>query len=56
LFGLRLVLRLLPVLLRFQLFNGFQLETVLKHHRDFVAGTNRDDRVILLSAFDVVLA
>jgi hypothetical protein len=44
----------LPVLFRFQLFNGFQLETILEHHGDFVAGTNRNDRVILLGAFDVI--
>ncbi|SVW59001.1 Uncharacterised protein [Klebsiella pneumoniae] len=47
---------LLPVLFRFQFLNGFQLKTILKDHGDFIAGTNRNDRVILLGPFDVVLA
>ncbi|SYA37648.1 Uncharacterised protein [Klebsiella pneumoniae] len=47
---------LLPVLFRFQLFDGFQLKSILEHDSHFVTGTNRNDRVILLSPFDVVLA
>ncbi|SVL75392.1 Uncharacterised protein [Klebsiella pneumoniae] len=47
---------LLPVLFRFQFFNRFQLESILEHDGHFVAGTNRNDRVILLGPFDVVLA
>ena len=35
---------LLPVLFRFQLFNRFQLESILEHDGNFVAGTNRNDR------------
>ncbi|SWN91488.1 Uncharacterised protein [Klebsiella pneumoniae] len=47
---------LLPVLFRFQFINGFQLKTILEHDGHFVTGTNRNDRVILLGPFDVVLA
>ena len=39
-----------------QLFNGFQLKTVLKDNGHFVTRPNRNDGVVLLCAFDVVVA